>query len=298
MLSQRFSDNYLSLAVIISSAAWGLYWFPLRAVENIGISGSWSVVFINACPLIVLIPLFIFNYKKLASNFKENILAAIMIGFAFSFYGYSLLESSIIRATLLFYLSPLWSTVIGVIWLNEKFTQSRILSICLGLAGLFLLLSQNDSISNPLNIGDLYAVLSGVFWSVGGSLLKKYPNGSIISLTTFLYIATTLISLAFATLFYKAAMPDIEIIQTAFPTALLWSTFILAPGFIVLFLASKILYPGRIGILMMSEVIVAIISASILVPEETMALVQWVGAIGIILAAIVEIFFGNTSSEN
>ena len=49
---------------------------------------------------------------------------------------------------------------------------------------------------------------------------------------------------------------------------------------------------------MMSEVIVAIISASILVPEETMALVQWVGAIGIILAAIVEIFFGNTSSEN
>jgi hypothetical protein len=29
-----------------------------------------------------------------------------------------------------------------------------------------------------------------------------------------------------------------------------------------------------------------------------MALVQWVGAIGIILAAIVEIFFGNTSSEN
>ena len=68
------------------------------------------------------------------------------------FYGYSLLESSIIRATLLFYLSPLWSTVIGVIWLNEKFTQSRILSICLGLAGLFLLLSQNDSISNPLNL--------------------------------------------------------------------------------------------------------------------------------------------------
>ena len=298
MLSQRFSDNYLSLAVIVSSAAWGLYWFPLRTLENIGLSGSWSVVFFNACPLIVLIPIFIFKYKKLTSNLKETILPSIMIGFAFSFYGYALLESSIIRATLLFYLSPIWSTVIGVIWLNEKFTQSRILSICLGLAGLFLLLSQNDSINNPLNIGDLFAVLSGVFWAVGGSLLKKYPNGSMISLTTFLYIATTLISLAFATLFYNALMPDIEIIKTAFPTALLWSTFILAPGFIVLFLASKILYPGRIGILMMSEVIVAIISASILVPDETMALIQWLGAIAIILAALVEIFLGRNPPAN
>ena len=47
---------------------------------------------------------------------------------------------------------------------------------------------------------------------------------------------------------------------------------------------------------MMSEVIVAIISASILVPEETMVLIQWMGAICIVAAAFIEVFYGNDSS--
>ena len=295
MFSQKYSDNTVSFALIIGAAVWGLYWFPLRAIEGMGLSGSWSVVFINACPLIVLCPLFIFNYKKLLGNFQKTILASIMIGFAFSFYAYALLESSIIRATLLFYLSPLWATAIGVMWLNERITKARILSICIGLVGLFLLLSQNDSINKPLNIGDLFAVLSGVFWAIGGSLLKKYPNISIIPLTTFLYIATTFISVIFAALFYMDPLPDIMVIKIALSTAIIWSVFILAPGFILVFMASKILYPGRVSILMMSEVIVAIISASILVPGETMVLIQWLGAIGIISAGLVEVFYGNKS---
>ena len=82
----------------------------------------------------------------------------------------------------------------------------------------------------------------------------------------------------------------------AFPTAAIWSIFILAPAFIVVFKISTILFPGRVGILMMSEVIVAIISASILVPEETMVLIQWIGAIGIVAAAFIEVFYGNESS--
>jgi len=90
-------------------------------------------------------------------------------------------------------------------------------------------------------------------------------------------------------------LPDIMVIKKALPTAIIWSVFILAPGFILVFMASKILYPGRVSILMMSEVIVAIISASILVPGETMVLIQWLGAIGIISAGLVEVFYGNKS---
>ena len=43
---------------------------------------------------------------------------------------------------------------------------------------------------------------------------------------------------------------------------------------------------------MMSEVAVAVISAKILLPEEQMFILQWIGASAILLAGVVEIIFG------
>ena len=47
----------------------------------------------------------------------------------------------------------------------------------------------------------------------------------------------------------------------------------------------------------MSEVIVAILSASILVPEETMVPMQWLGAVAIVMAGLVEVMFGYRQSR-
>ena len=298
MSTKLYSEKTLSLAIFISAALWGLYWIPLRAIENMGIPGSWTVPFFNACPLLVLIPLFIFYFKIIQGNWMVTLLASIMIGFAFSFYAYGLLETTVIRATLLFYLSPIWSTVIGVVWLKEKFTKARVISIFIGLLGLFFLLSPNNLSNQSLNIGDLFSVLSGFCWGVGGSILKRNSNTvSIISLATLLYLSTTVISIIFATLFYADPLPNLASIKSAFPTAAFWSIFILSPGFIVIFKVSQILFPGRVGILMMSEVIVACISASIFLPEETMVVIQWFGAIGIVSAALVEVIFGYKASK-
>jgi len=298
MSTKQYSEKTLSLAIFISAALWGLYWIPLRAIENMGIPGSWTVPFFNACPLLVLIPLFIFYFKIIQGNWMVTLLASIMIGFAFSFYAYGLLETTVIRATLLFYLSPIWSTMIGVIWLKEKFTKARVISIFIGLLGLFFLLSPNNLSNQSLNIGDLFSILSGFCWGVGGSILKRNSNTvSIISLATLLYLSTTVISIIFATLFYADPLPNLASIKSAFPTAAFWSIFILSPGFIVIFKVSQILFPGRVGILMMSEVIVACISASIFLPEETMVVIQWFGAIGIVSAALVEVIFGYKASK-
>ena len=298
MSTKLYSEKTLSLAIFISAALWGLYWIPLRTIENMGIPGSWTVPFFNACPLLVLIPLFIFYFKIIQGNWMVTLLASIMIGFAFSFYAYGLLETTVIRATLLFYLSPIWSTVIGVVWLKEKFTKARVISIFIGLLGLFFLLSPNNLSNQSLNIGDLFSVLSGFCWGVGGSILKRNSNTvSIISLATLLYLSTTVISIIFATLFYADPLPNLASIKSAFPTAAFWSIFILSPGFIVIFKVSQILFPGRVGILMMSEVIVACISASIFLPEETMVIIQWFGVIGIVSAALVEVIFGYKASK-
>ena len=287
------SDKILSLIIVVSSCAWGLYWLPLRSIEQSGIVGSWSIVLVNACPLIILVPLIFFNLDKFKKYPKPILFAGIMIGAAFTFYANGLVQTSVIRATLLFYLSPIWSTIIGIIWLNERLTIARVISIIVALIGLILLLYDfRNQETAMLNFGDFSSILSGLFWALGASILKKWSKLPIIPLTAIVYFSTTSLSILLAIIVYKAPIPSIALIGQNFSTAFIWSVIVLLPSFCIIFRISQILFPGRVGILMMSEVAVAVISAKILLPEEQMVILQWIGALAILLAGVVEIIFG------
>ena len=287
------SDKILSLIIVVSSCAWGLYWLPLRSIEQSGIVGSWSIVLVNACPLLILVTLIFFNLDKLKKYPKPIFFAGIMIGAAFTFYANGLVETSVIRATLLFYLSPIWSTIIGIIWLNERLTIARVISIIVALIGIiFLLYDFRDQETVILNFGDFSSILSGLFWALGASILKKWSKLPIIPLTAIVYFSTTSLSILLAIIVYKAPIPSLALIGENFSTAFIWSVIVLLPSFCIIFRISQILFPGRVGILMMSEVAVAVISAKILLPEEQMVILQWIGASAILLAGVVEIIFG------
>ena len=287
------SDKILSFIIVVSSCAWGLYWLPLRSIEEAGIVGSWSIVFVNACPLLILVPLLLFNLDQLKVYPKPIFFAGFMIGAAFTFYANGLVETSVIRATLLFYLSPIWSTIIGIIWLKERLTIARVISIIIALLGLIFLLYNFDNQENKaLNFGDFSSDLSGLFWALGASILKKWSKVPILSLTTVVYFSTSILSILLAIIVYEAAIPSFSLIMENFVLAFTWSVVVLLPSFCIIFRISQILFPGRVGILMMSEVVVAVISAKIFLPEEQMFVLQWVGAIAILTAGLIEIVFG------
>ena len=161
----------------------GLYWIPLREIEGYGIPTYWSV-FINACPLILILPLSLLKISHFRTSFWPTLQVGLLIGIAFTFYASALLETTIMRATLMFYLSPIWGTIIGYFFLSEPFTRARLLSICIAIVGLVLLLSGTNNSSYPLNIGDLFAFLSGILFSCGSSILKHRPDIKMIPLTS------------------------------------------------------------------------------------------------------------------
>ena len=298
MVSKVYSEKTLSLALTLSAGVWGLYWYPLRTIEATGMTGGWSVAFFNACPLIVLCPFLVLHFQKFIAVMGPTLLAAGMIGLAFTCYANGLVETTIVRATMLYYLTPVWSTMLGVIWLSEPLTRARIVAIGVAFLGLFLLLSvDSESSSHPLNIGDLYSLLSGIFWAFGVATLNRWPKIPILPLATFIFLLTTIFSAFFAGVLHDYPFPDIGMLKAGFLTAAFWSIFIFLPCFCIIFRVSQILFPGRVGILTMSEVVVAIISAAIFVPEERMLLMQWVGAIAIIMAGLIEVLFGYKNSE-
>lgn len=293
----RFSEKSLSLALALGAAVWGLYWIPLRTLEGAGISGSWSVVFFNACPLVVLLPLLPVGYRRLKGVVFPTLLAAGLVGTAFTLYSNGLVETTVVRATLLYYLTPIWSTIIGVLWLSEKLTKARVIAIVVAFAGLYLLLADGAASSHPFNRGDLYSLLSGIVWAFGIAVLNRWSSIPILPLAAFIFLFTTALSAFFAGVIVADPIPVFSLLKDVFPTALIWSVVVILPGFIVIFRVSQILFPGRVGILTMSEVVVAIMSASLLLPEEKMAAVQWAGAAAIVAAGLVEVLFGYSNSK-
>ena len=111
-------------------------------------------------------------------------------------------------------------------------------------------------------------------------------------MTTVVYFSTSILSILLAIFVYEAAIPSFSLIMENFVLAFTWSVIELLPSFCIIFRISQILFPGRVGILMMSEVVVAVISAKIFLPEEQMFVLQWVGAIAILTAGLIEIVFG------
>jgi len=298
MFSNTYSDRTLSLLLVLSAAAWGIYWYPLRTIEALGFSGSWAVAFFNACPLIILLPLLAFKFEQLTRVFWPTLLAASLIGLAFTFYANGLVETTVVRATMLYYLTPVWSTIIGVVWLSEPLTKARIIAIVVAFLGLFLLLTGGGESSNyPLNIGDLYSLLSGIFWAFGIAALNRWANIPILPLTSFIFLSTTALSALFAGVFYADPLPDTSMASAAFPIAAFFSIVVLLPCFCIIFKISQVLFPGRVGILSMSEVVVAIVSASIFLPAENMLLIQWIGAVAIVFAGLVEVVFGYNKED-
>ncbi len=283
------SDKFAGALLFFAAAFWGLYWLPLRYMEAAGLSASWSVAFFNFIPFLILLPYLLARRAVQFSHFRATAFIGLMIGIGLGCYATGLVVSSVIRATLLFYLTPVWSTIIGILWLKERLTPGRVLAILLGFGGLALLVSGGDESSLPLNAGDLLALASGVFWGFGAAAMKRWPEAPTMMAAGVQFLVVVIACSAFATLIFGDGPPEPAALAAAFPVAFAASGFVILPSLAAIFWASKRLFPGRVGLLMMSEVLVAILSASLLLPEEAMSLWQWIGGGVVLVACLIEI---------
>ena len=285
------SDRTLSLLVFVSASLWGLYWIPLRQIESFGLANGWSAALFNGCPLLLLVPALLFLPGRKIRDGRRVALVALFCGFGLSFYALGLVATTVVRATLLFYLTPVWSTIIGMIWLREKLDSGRVLAILLGFSGMVVLLSGRGGSGVPVNIGDILALLSGASWGMGAACLKKWPQTPILASSSAQFFVTAAVSAGLGYLIFRDPLPAAEAVVRSLPVAVLTATIVLGPTVLLIFWISTRLFPGRMGILMMSEVIVAIASAWILLSEERMTLFQSVGALAIVAACFVDVLW-------
>ncbi len=277
-----------AIAVALCGAMWGVFWIPLHWFGSEGVGGAWVSLIFNAMAMLSALPFLL--RRDAWEGVSDQAVNGLLLGTAFSLYTVSLVLTDVIHAILLFYLTPVWSTLAGRIFLRERLSASRILAMALGFAGLAAVLGVKDGIPLPRNWGDGLALLSGMCWAAGtlrsfhrptrkvAMPVFSFAAGGFVSSAVILAIAATL------------ALPLAEVghMRAMLPWIMLLGLIIFVPpNFLVLWAAQRI-DSARVGILLMTEVLFGTLSAGLL-SGQAFTLAEGVGTAFIVSAGLIEV---------
>ena len=269
-----------SLAVASCGAIWGLYWIPIRQLDASGVPPSWTSLITFCLVGILSFAALAIQKVKTGRLHWSIILTGLISGTCFVFYAVALIMTDVVKVVLLFYLTPIWSTILGRILLKEHITPFRIIAIGMGLTGLAVILGIGTGLPKISNLGDLLALLSGVLWSYASVRIRKDTEAKIWEQISAFYIGGALASAVFVVLpiYGLNNPPSIHAIQQS----IFWLVvFVMAylPSMYLIFWGAQRLSPARVGILLMTEIIFGVVSAALLSGEPF----GWTQAIGITL---------------
>lgn len=171
-------DRRGAVAVAAGAAVWGLFWIPLRAIENAGLDGLTVVAIANASAALVLLAASLFGARQTDTLSRKTflqphaLLLGLTLGASSVLYMLALLYTDVVRAVFLFYLLPVWAMLAARIFYAEPITPRQLLAVILTIIGVWLLLGGDaEHLSVQPGFGDTLAIAAGMTWGFGLALL-------------------------------------------------------------------------------------------------------------------------------
>lgn len=256
-------------AVALSAALWGLWWLPLRALADAGLRGGALNAALYGTASLALVPWFWQRRRRLAAGGLLLLGAGGLFGGALVSWNLALMLGEVVRVTLLFYLAPVWATLLAVGMLGERVGPLRLVSVLLGLSGALVLLGLGSGLPLPRSAGDWLGLSAGLLFALSVTLVRKGQAIEGFEQTMVACAAAALLSLLLmaglpagsASMESGSVAPGV--LALAALAALVW----LLPCTWLLLWGARFLEPGRVALLLLLEVAVAALSAALLAGE-------------------------------
>ncbi|MEK9941158.1 MAG: DMT family transporter [Gammaproteobacteria bacterium] len=291
-LSQTLRGGHQGLAraaCLFGGAIWGLYWIPLRELDASGISGVWATGAFHLIPLALVCPLVLLRLSHWRHGGWSLQAIGGSMGLAILLYSTAFLYTDVVRALLLYYLTPIWGAVIARVWLGERITADRLIGIGFGVAGMLVILDISNGVPWPKNLGDWLALASGVIWALAATFSRRYPNHNTIDIVAAWFIWASVITIVAGLLL--STTPNVPDWKDLSPT-LIWlapiALLVVLPTYLAITWGLPQLNPGTSGLLFMTELSVGAVSAALLT-QEVFGVREGLGIILISLAGLAEI---------
>ena len=272
----------VAVVVAVASVFWGLWWLPLRWVEGGGLDPLSVNFWLYAAATVGCAPLVWRRRRAVRAAGAWLPAAAILFGATILSWNLALLEGEVVRVTLLFYLAPVWGTVLGWWVLAEAIGARRLIALPVGLIGAAILLG-GDGIPLPDGAGDWLGLGSGLLFALSATVARRgRVDGVAYTGLAFAASAVLALVLAFG-LEGGVAVPTLAGAGLIAAVSLLW----LVPTTFGLLWGSANIDPGRLGLLMLLEVLAAAVSAAFLT-DEAFGLREALGCALILGAGLME----------
>lgn len=275
---------------------WGLFWIPLRALEEIGLHGLWITVVYFLIPTICVIPIILWRWIHVKNGGLSLQLTAMLAGGALLLYSTAIVYTDVVRAILLFYLTPIWASILARIFLGDEITTQRIIAMATAVLGMLTIFGLGTRFPIPQNIGDWLGIGSGFLWAVAMVRIRMTKSHSAIELTTGFFQWSLIFSASVAWLLAPTYIPKIEQTLPVLPLLFFFTAFLVLPGTYASLWGPKHLSPGIVGLLFMSEIVVGAISVAIFAGEP-FGIREIIGVFLILGASIVEPISALNSSK-
>ena len=287
LFTREYEQRQALLIIFLASSFWGVLWVPMRHIEAMGLSGLWVVVLFHFLPASVMLPLIVKTAPSSRRDWRRAAVAGALMGAGFALYALGLIVASVTKTVVLFYMTPIWSTVIAYFVLRERAGCGRWLAIAAALLGCALVTGvSRDELR--FDLADLLGLLSGVFWALGSVMIRRYDGLNFVHVSFLQYLIGGIMALL-AALYLGDPIPQLNALLQAIPPAFLASVVVFLPSVLLIFRIMQYVSPGLVGILMLSEASVAAVSAAFWL-GETLSSTQWIG-VGAILTTGVFIGF-------
>ena len=250
-------------------------------VLSLLLTGLWTSFIIYSVALSCGLVVF---WRKLA-EFRQQplLLAAIALtnGWLNIAFILAVIDGHVVRVVLLFYLSPLWSTLLGRLVLKEQLTCWSVATLCFAMVGAIIMLwDPSLGFPWPQDYTDWLAITSGMAFSVSNVLVRKLQNISVRVKTLSAWMGVTVLAAVWILL------ADVATPQVAAPV---WFGTAVVGCIMIIVMTSTMLYRVthmpiyRSAVILLFELVAAAVSAQWL-SNEVISGKEWLGGSMIVLA--------------
>jgi len=281
MPSKHRLELFPVLSLLFSATLWGVLWYPLRLLEEQGLVGLWIVLLVYVSALFTGSIFIIVRRYRFQPSWTLFILACVS-GWCNTSFILAILEGNVVRVLLLFYLSPLWTVILGMLLLNESLSRFSKLTLSSAMCGaLIMLWDAKIGMPWPKDMSDWLAISSGMAFALSNVLVRKMQAVKIVVKAVATWGGVFMVA-GILLLLQRQPLPAVE-------TSVLF--YVLALGGIGFFFMTLALIYGvthmpahRSAIILLFELVAGAISAQLLT-DEVVLINEWIGGALIIIAA-------------
>ncbi|MGH6718545.1 MAG: DMT family transporter, partial [Alphaproteobacteria bacterium] len=176
--------------------------------------------------------------------------------------------------------------------LGEPITAARIATVALGVGGLVVILGFEGGFPLPRNAGDWLGLVSGMIWAAASVRLRRASEVPVTESVIAFFLGGTTLGLVAASLVGPA--PPGGAVLDVLPLLVVVSVGFIIPSMALILAGNRRLSPVRVGILLMTEAVVGILSAAAL-SGEPFGSREIVGATLVIGAGVLDVLWVRSS---